>query len=128
MPEKQTVLYNYEDGTPVKYATMQLKANGARAAHGNTDQFGHFRGLMPINIDINITIRGGRLNIKPYNTIINIPSSGIIGDIIIPDEYFPEPVVVTGRVIDCESKKTDDVLVLIGGRYGVRHVKRGVLF
>jgi len=110
----------YEDGTPVKYATMQLKANGARAAHGNTDQFGHFRGLMPINIDINITIRGGRLNIKPYNTIINIPSSGIIGDIIIPDEYFPEPVVVTGRVIDCESKKTDDVLVLIGGRYGVR--------
>jgi hypothetical protein len=107
----------YEDGSPAKFVTMYMNVNGARSASGNTDEYGRYRGLMPINRDISLSLRGGQVKVAPHKLTINIPSSGKVDDIIIPNSAYPIPVYVTGRIIDCESKNTDDVLVLIGGRY-----------
>jgi len=107
----------HENGTPVQNVRIEMSTTQAGSRGGNTCTQGKYRGLMPINVDITMTISGGPKGLTPFKVNLIVPASGKIQDIVIPDDMFPEPIEVTGKIVDCNNKPTDEARVIIGGRY-----------
>lgn len=116
----------HENGVPVANAVIIMKTDVAGVRQGLSCSEGKFRGLMPINVDINITVKGGTEGLRPYTITRRISSTENMGEIVIPDSYFPEPVNVSGSIVDCNNNPTGDIRLVVNGRYVVETNASGV--
>ncbi|MFT5723964.1 MAG: hypothetical protein ACI9JN_001081 [Bacteroidia bacterium] len=109
----------HENGSAVQNVRILMRTSQAGDRQGNTCSKGQYKGLMPININIEFRISGGPEGLQTFIVNKTIPETGIIEPITIPDSYFPEPIAVTGTIVDCDDKTTEDARLVLGGRYVV---------
>lgn len=107
----------HKNGSAVQNVRIQMNTNQAGSRQGNTCSKGKYKGLMPININVEFIIQGGPEGIRPFKVNKTIPESGMIDAITIPDSYFPDPVTITGTIVDCNADPTDEARLVIDGRY-----------
>ncbi|MBO6517002.1 MAG: carboxypeptidase regulatory-like domain-containing protein [Bacteroidia bacterium] len=102
-------------GRPVPKAFVQMSGPGVGSRGAYTGDDGGFGGLMPANLPMDVTISCDLLEMKVFRTTVTVPTSGELNNFVIPDEYFPPIIDVSGQVVDCDGNPAPDVYLILNG-------------
>ncbi len=107
-----------KNGDPVSYAGVTISAPGAGQTYGRTSSQGLYSGIMPINVQLTMTIRAS-YDKEVFTHSFVLPPNGIIEDIVLSDDYVKVETKVTvfGQVIDCDGEFVNDAYLLFNNSY-----------